>query len=189
MHIEAIVIRKQAIREHDQLVVLYSRELGKITAIAKGSLQRHSKQALALDDASHIQCELVDGKSGYIMTGTQALSSLGLAKQSPRTWSVAQVFLQAVDLMVFEAQADEELWGTLQEILQSLDRSSPETVLALYRRGQERFLQALGYGVAGSGEMLSRWARSALDEKFETIAQRRLSAIDVLYDVVATSAS
>ncbi len=189
MHIEAIVIRKRPVREHDQMVVLYCRELGKITAIAKGSLRSHSRQALALDEASHIQCELVDGRSGPIMTGTQAMGSLSSAKRHPRAWAGVQVFLQLVDVAVFENQPDQTLWECLLDILATLDSASEKDVLVAYRSGQEKLLRALGYGQPLSHNAMLRWVRTELDEQFEILAQRRLSAIDLLYDVAAMSSS
>ena len=189
MHIEAIVIRKRPIREHDQMVVLYSRELGKITAIAKGSLRPQSRQALAIDEASHIACELVDGRSGAIMTSAQSMHALSSAKQHPTSWAAVQVFLQAIDLLVFEAQPDEPLWRSLIEILDELDAASSQGVLAVYRSGQQKLLHALGYGQHSILQQSVQWVRTSLDEQFETLAQRRLSSIDLFYDVAAMSSS
>lgn|GEM_PF-5019905 len=189
MHIEAIVIRKRPIREHDQMVVLYSRELGKITAIAKGSLRQHSRQALAIDEASHIQCELVDGRGGPIMTSAQSVRSLSSAKQHLKMWAAVQVFLQTIDAVVFDTQPDETLWSCLIEILDGLDDTNSQHILEVYRVGQQKLLRALGYGIGDTHQLSSLWARTALDEQFEVLAQRRLSSIDLLYDVAAMSSS
>ncbi len=189
MHIEAIVIRKQPIREYDQFVVLYSRELGKVSALAKGSLRPQSRQALSLDEGSRVQCELVEGRISPIMTGTQAITSLSGAKRDSRTWAAAQVFLQAVDTVVFDAQPDQELWDCLVSILDKLNSVAPSEVLTVYREGQEKLLRALGYGQHQHHLASARWTRTTLDEQFEVIAQRRLSSIDFLYDVAAMSPS
>jgi len=185
MHIEAIVIRKRPVREHDQLVVLYSRELGKLQAVAKSSLRGHSRQALALDEGSIIRCELVDGKTGHIMTGAQSLQSLSNAKRSPIPWTAVQFFLQATDVLVYDAQPDEALWACLYETLLALNRTGDDGVLEEYRAGQRRLLGVLGYGAHAAVQ--TQRGRSVLDEQFESIAQRRLSAIDLFYDVAATS--
>lgn len=189
MHIEAIVIRKRPVREYDQLVVLYSRELGKISALAKGSLRAASRQALSLDEGSHILCELVDGRTHPIMTGTQAVTSLGRAQQNPRAWAAVHVFLQTIDVAVFDAQPDAELWERLVGILSRLDSVDASGILTAYRDGQEKLLQVLGYGISRERHASTRWGRTALDEQFEVLAQRRLSSIDLLYDVAAMSSS
>lgn len=188
MHIEAIVIRKKPVREHDQLVVLYSRELGKITAVAKGSLRGHSRQALALDEGSLLRCELIDGRGGPIMTGAQSTRSLSNAKRSSVAWAAVQFFLQATDAVVFDAQPDAALWECLQETLLALDASSSADALSTYRSGQRRLLATLGYGRLAQ-ETDERWGRCELDAQFEIIAQRKLTAIDLVYDVAAMSRS
>lgn len=188
MHIEAIVIRKRPVREHDQFVILYSRELGKVGALAKGSLRGHSKQAHAIDEGSMVRCELVEGKSAPIMTGAQSVRSLSGAKRSAITWAATQFFLQAVDTVVFDAQPDEVLWVCLNRVLSDLDVAASDDLLDVYRGGQRALLSALGYGVPPEHPG-NRWTRCGLDEQFEAVAQRRLSSIDLLYDVAAMSRS
>lgn len=186
MNIEAVVIRKMPIREHDQLAVLYSREAGKMTAAARGSLRIHSKQALALDEGNLIHCELVNGKTGSIMTGAQAVRSYSSAKSSVVRWAAAQFFLQAIDVLVYDAQPDEQLWTCLTGILTQLDTATDDEALTVFRRCQGCLLEVLGYGVQNETARASAYTnRGAMDEQFEAIAQRRLTALDLLYDVVA----
>lgn len=186
MNIEAIVIRKVPIREHDQLVVLYSESMGKMAASARGSLRAHSTQALAIDEGNRISCELVDGKSGPIMTGAQASRSFSHIKGSPLRWAAAQFFLQAVDAIVYEAQPDAHLWGCLCSVLGELDAARDEHVLTLFRQGQGAMLDAFGYGTQDDATIASQVvSRSKMDEQFEAIAQRRLSSLDLFYDVAA----
>jgi len=186
MNIEAIIIRKIPVREHDQLVVFYSREEGKMTAVARGSLRLHSKQALALDEGNDVRCELVNGKAGPIMTGAQAVRSYSSAKSSPVRWAAVQFFLQAIDTLVFEEQPDVPLWDCMTSMLAQLDACSDGDVLAVFRRCQGQLLETLGYGGQQSATTASSYInRSAMDEQFEAIAQRRLTSLDLFYDVAA----
>ncbi|MEK9209067.1 MAG: DNA repair protein RecO, partial [Patescibacteria group bacterium] len=185
MNIEAVVIRKVPVREHDQLAVLYSREAGKMTAAARGSLRMHSKQALALDEGNLIHCELVNGKAGPIMTGAQAVRSYSGAKSSSIRWAAVQFFLQTIDTLVYDAQPDEHLWSCLTGILTQLDETTDDTALTVFRRCQGLLLETLGYGVQHPSAFASAGMnRGAMDEQFEAIAQRRLTALDLFYDVV-----
>jgi DNA repair protein RecO (recombination protein O) len=186
VNIEAIVIRKIPVREHDQLVVLYSKEFGKMSAAARGSLRVHSKQALALDEGNLIHCELVSGKASPIMTGAQAARSFSGAKGSPIRWAATQFFLQTIDAVVFDEQSDPLLWSCLQAALMRLDASSDADALAVFRRCQGDVLAALGYGAQSEAAMSSTTvSRGAMDEQFEAIAQRRLSSLDLFYDMAA----
>lgn len=184
MNIEAIVIRKVPVREHDQLVVLYSREIGKMTAAARGSLRLHSKQALALDEGNLMHCEMVHGKAGPIMTGAQAIHSFSSAKRSPIRWAAMQFFLQLIDAVVFDEQPDDQLWMCINDVLVRLNAASDAEALEVFRRCQGSVLAVLGYGEQSEEYMTSNSAnRCSMDEQFEAIAQRRLSSLDLLYDV------
>lgn len=174
MNIEAVVIRKIPIREHDQLVVLYSRELGKCTAVAKGSLRAHSKQALALDEGNRICCELVNGRAGFVMTGAQATRSFADTKYSPKQWAAAQFFLQAIDVLVYDHQPDDALWICLQESLSRMNEAVEEDIVSIFRDQQRALLAVLGYGTC---------SEEALDGTFEQLAQRRLASLALFSDV------
>jgi DNA repair protein RecO (recombination protein O) len=174
MNIEAIVVKKVPIREHDQLVVLYSKELGKCAAIAKGSLRAHSKQALALDEGNIVRGELVSGRAGFVMTGAQAMRSFAGAKCSPKRWAAAQFFLQAVDALIYDHQPDDALWVCLQESLQRIDEATEENIVSLFRDQQRALLAVLGYGTC---------PEAALDGTFEQLAQRPLASLTLFSDV------
>ncbi len=176
MNIEAIVIKKVPLREHDQLVVLYSRELGKCSAIAKGSLRAHSKQALALDEGNRMHCELVPGRSGFIMTGAQALRAYADAKRSLVRWSAMQFFLQAIDLLVFDEQAESALWSCLCAACEQVNTASDDDMPSVFHMHQRALLSVLGYGAC---------PEPMLDATFENVAQRKFLTLQLFRGVVS----
>ena len=181
---EAVVIRTLPLREYDRLVVLYSRELGRTAAIAKGALRTTSRQGIALDDGNIIRCHLVPGRTGLaLMTGAQAQRSWANCKQSPAAWAVASFFLEVIDAVVYDGQPDEALWDALVSILGSLDAGTEEP-LAILRRGQVRLLEVLGYGTHPMPIVAA--VRSSLDDQFERIAQRQLDSIGLMYQVASS---
>jgi DNA repair protein RecO len=178
MHIEALVVTKAIVREHDQLVTLYARELGKTTAVAKSILKGHSTQALALDNGNLIRCELVPGRGTPIITGAQSIACFSSAKSSPVRWAAAQFFLQVVDAMVYDHQEDAALFECLRSTLAELDGASDDQVLSVFRRRQAELLGVLGYGaVPDTGR--------ALDDAYERIAQRHLATLTLFYDMMS----
>jgi DNA repair protein RecO len=180
MHAQVLVIRRAPLREHDQLVVLYGPETGRLAAIAKGSLRPTSRQAPALDDGNVLTCELVVGRSELsIITGAQAQRCWHAAKAAPSAWAVAQFFLQAVDAVVYDSQPDAGLWGVLTGVLEQLDGGAQP--LAVLRRGQTDMLDALGYGRRPIPSPVAR--RADLDDEFDRIAQRHLTALDLVYSL------
>lgn len=177
MLIEAIVIKRVPVREYDQLVTLYSRELGKISAVAKSALKPHSVQALQLDAGNTIHCELVDGRGGPIITGAQAFRCISSAKSSGLRWAATQFFLQVIDAVVYDHQQDQALFTCLSDTLSALDTAQADSVLSVYRERQRELLEILGYG---------RPDRAELDNTYERIAQRRLQSLELIYELAGS---
>lgn len=175
MHIEGIVIRKERRREHDQRVVLYTRQAGKISVLAKSSLKNTSRQRAALDEGNMIRGELVPSRGGAsILTGAQAQSCWNEAKDAPVAWAAMQFFLEVVDVLVYDDQPDGALWDALAGSLTALNGCTD--VMPTFRRCQGALLEALGYGAVANP-----------DETFEQIAQRRFRSLDLLYGLIGTS--
>ncbi|MCC6934443.1 MAG: DNA repair protein RecO [Candidatus Yanofskybacteria bacterium] len=184
MHVRAIVIRKIPVREHDQLVVLYTKEAGRLAATAKGSLRASSAQALALDEGNMIECELVQGRNGLLITGAQVSRAFSGAKSSVARWAAAQFFLQVIQLSVYDEQPDIQLWRHLVDVLEQVDGASADALLSVFRSCQGRMLEVLGYGASGAAQLVSHIGRTPLDDRFEEIAQRRMASLDLLYDAL-----
>ena len=180
MSTDAIVIRVQPWREHDQLVTLYSRIHGKVLAVARGALRPTSKQALALDPGALIVCQFTPSRSQFpIITGAQALRSWGNLKSQPHAWAVAQFFLEVIHAAVFDDQPDEHVFAVLASALDALETGHEP--LGVLREHQCHLLEALGYGhhdaPTGTG-------RSPLDDEFEQIAQRQFVSLRLIYGMV-----
>ncbi len=187
MIIHAIVVKKSPVREHDLTVTLYSRELGKCIAVAKSALKAQSVQAAQIDEGNIIRCELVSGHAIPIITAAQSLRCWGQAKASPLRWAAAQFFLQVIDTVVYDGQVDEALFDSIQATLEELDTARDPEILAILRRRQGDLLNVLGYGtaiVAMAGSL--RWGRTALDQVYEQIAQRKFGTLDLLYEMART---
>lgn len=180
MVIDAIVIKKTPLREHDQVVTLYSAQLGKCAAVARSSLRTSSTQALALDDGNMIRCELVPGRSELpIMTGAQSQRCWAHAKMSPTHWAVAHVLFQVVQWIVYDHQPDDRLWELTARTLSALD--AHEAPLSVLRAMQCSLLESLGYGAHTAEEAATQ--RNHLDDQFDRIAQRHLTATDTFYQL------
>lgn len=184
MLIEAIVIKAVPTREQDKLVTLYSRESGKVSAVAKGALKPHSVQALQLDPGNLIHCELVPSRTGLpIITGAQAVNCFSRMKSSPRTLAAAQFFLQVADLIVFEQEPDLRLWTCLCQTLADLNAAEGEGMLKIFRHHQSELLGVLGYGWTDQRAVDYRPIRTEMDNFYERLANRRLKTLDLVYEL------
>ncbi len=183
--IEAIVIKKVPVREYDLSVTLYSRELGKFSAVAKSALKPHSVQAAQLDIGNCIHCELVHGRGAPIVTAAQATKCFSGAKSSAVRWAAAQFFLQVIDVAVYDEQPDDALFACLYETLCRFDEVPDAEALSILRTRQDSMLNALGYGALFASAALSpRSNRTEIDDAYERITQRKLGTLDLFYDLV-----
>ena len=184
MLIEAIVIKALPTRERDKLVTLYSRELGKIIAVAKGALKAHSVQALQLDPGNLIHCELVPSRTGLpIITGAQAINCFSRMKSVPCLWAAAQFFLQVVDLIIFDQEPDQKLWACLDQTLATLNLAEGDEALKILRQQQIYLLEVLGYGGTGLETVHHQPIRTETDDFFERLANRHLKTLDLFYEL------
>lgn len=76
LHIEAIVLRTHPLREADRLLVLLSRERGKLRAIAYGAAKATSKKRGAVQPFTHGRYLLAAGKELYTVRQAEEIASV-----------------------------------------------------------------------------------------------------------------
>lgn len=93
---EAIVIRTQKLGEADRIVTLFTREHGRVRAVAKGVRRTKSKFGARVEPGSYIDIQLYVGKTFEIVTQVEALENFGdqLASDYQR-WTIASAILEA----------------------------------------------------------------------------------------------
>lgn len=150
MNVDAIVVKTEPFKDYDRLVVLYSHQLGKFSAIAKGSLRHSSRQSPALDQANEIKAELVFGRREMsILTGTQSVHCWSGIKSSPLKWAVASFVLEVIDRLVYDHQQDSQLWLCIKDSLSLIEAA--ENPLAGFKIIRNDLIRTLGYGGYSSG--------------------------------------
>ncbi len=77
---EAIVIRKIKLGEADRILTLYTPQLGKIRAVAKGVRRPRSKLAGHLELLTHSLVSLARGRNLDTIIGSQTINSFLLLK-------------------------------------------------------------------------------------------------------------
>src|SRR3989344_1166120 len=155
----AIIIKKQNTNEYDQLISCYTKELGKITAIAKSILKHSSVQAMHLDVLNLVEFDLVGGSVGHrpwrgpaesggwrmpIITGAQCAKPYLRIKSSLSSFAAASFFMEVLDKIIFVGEKDEDLWKFITETLEKLDSNSAN-LLSVFRNSQAELLKRLGY--------------------------------------------
>ena len=167
MRTEAIILKKIPIREYDLLVVCYTRHAGKQTYVAKSVRRSCSKQASHLDLLNYVDFTSVQPKNSgkdLISNGhpiiTQAYSLKTFHNLKSRLPAMAAAFflLECLNKLVFEGQADDQLWNFLENKVEELDRLANQRGVrwpAVIETTRKELLSTLGYETGASVEDLA----------------------------------
>ncbi len=95
---EAIVIRTQKLGEADRIITLFTREHGRVRAVAKGVRRTKSKFGARLEPGSLVDIQLYVGKTFDIVTQVESLENFGddLAADYQK-WTIASTLLEAAE--------------------------------------------------------------------------------------------
>ena len=164
MRHQAIILKKQALREDDELVMCYTRDFGKQRYQAKSSVLARSKQGGHLDILNLVEFSLVEGRHHDIIASAAAIRTFSSLKNSLPALAAAFVLMECFDKLVYENQQDPKLWQLLTNELELLDAGTVDVPNI-----QTRFLEVMGHGNSAHTEEL---------------AQRRFSSLQFLRSVV-----
>ncbi|MDA8441137.1 MAG: DNA repair protein RecO [Peptococcaceae bacterium] len=140
---DAIVIRSRDYAEADKIITLFSQDLGKIQAIAKGARKPKSKLRGGIQLFTYAAFQLYKGKSLDTVTQVEPKESFfGLLTDLERL-SYANYMAELVDAAVLENENGQEIFLLTLTCLYLLQAStSPKVVI---RSFELKLLQLLGY--------------------------------------------
>jgi DNA repair protein RecO (recombination protein O) len=102
LRVEAVVLRHTDWGEADRLLVLYTREAGKLRAIAKGARRLRSRKAGHLEPFTRVTLMLARGRDLWIVTQAQTVNAyLPLREDLLRT-SYAIYVMELLDRFTYE---------------------------------------------------------------------------------------
>ncbi|MGC9028316.1 MAG: DNA repair protein RecO [Desulfomonilaceae bacterium] len=142
----AIILRTKDYGEADQLVVFFSKELGRITGIAKNARKSRWRFAGHLESLSLTEMRLRPRKrDGLVWIEESCVldGRLDLRRDIHKVaW--AQYFVELTCVFVPEAHPDPAVYDFLLAFVHDLETSTPTPVMLLL--DELRFLGLLGYG-------------------------------------------
>ncbi len=113
---EAIVLDKKESGDFDNLIFLYTRDLGKVTAMAKSVRKITSKLAGHLEPLNFVRVRLVE-KNGFRIVDALAPKQIKKQKASVESFSKSLALLQFVKAAAFDLQPDPLFWQAVRKIL------------------------------------------------------------------------
>ena len=141
---EGIILRKFFLRETSYILVVFTREFGKIRGVLKGV--RAPYPQFAGNYEIFTKCQLLfyrkKKKSLDLITRCEALDFFLPARKDIERLTYANYFIELVDVVTSDYDVNEELYGSLVESLQLLaTRSSAKRVSRIF---ELKLLKAIG---------------------------------------------
>jgi DNA repair protein RecO (recombination protein O) len=132
-HDVGVVLRTYKLRESDRIVVIHTKENGKVRAVAKGVRKTKSKFGARLEPMSHVKLLLYRGRELDIVSQAEAVEPLSPMLSSLDRASQGLAALEAVDLLSLEREPNPRLYKMLVGVLRTIASDpSPLNVPAFY---------------------------------------------------------
>jgi DNA repair protein RecO (recombination protein O) len=143
--VSAIVIRQRDLGEADRIVIFYTRERGKLSAVAKGIKRPRSKLAGSLQLFTHAKVQLAAGRSLEVATQAEATDVFYHLRDDMARYAHASYAAELLDALTDEGLPEEDLFDLLLETLRALEAGGDPATIA--RAFELKLLDQLGYGV------------------------------------------
>ena len=141
---DAVVLRHYDWGEADRLLTLYTRELGKVRAIAKGARKMTSRKAGHIEPFTHVKLQLAKGRDLFIVTQAETVDSYQPLREDLTKIGYAAYVIELLDRFVPDEEiAVPSLFRLLTETLSRL-AAAPESWLPV-RYYEMRLLDFLGF--------------------------------------------
>lgn len=128
-----VVLRTYKLREADRIVVIHTRDNGKVRAVAKGVRKTKSKFGARLEPMSHVNLQLYRGRELDIVTQAESVEPLAPMLSSLDRASQGLAVLEAVDQLSLEREPNPQLYRMVVGVLRTIaDKPSPINVPAFY---------------------------------------------------------
>ena len=118
---EALTIKKSPIGETDLVVTLFTKERGKVRAIAKGVRRSTSKMVGHLEPLTQVRLFLAQGRSLDYVTQAQVIESFAALKNDLEAITKGQYVAELVDGFASGASPNQPLYNLAFEVLQAID--------------------------------------------------------------------
>ncbi len=140
---DAVVLRRIATGETDRVLVLFTREKGKLSAIAKGARRPLSRLGGGSEPFMQSTVQLAVGQNLDVLTQCRVERSFPGLRRDMERMGYAAYMLEVVDSGLAERQPQPQLWDLLVASLTLLEDAG--TPAALVRAFELNALSLMGY--------------------------------------------
>jgi DNA repair protein RecO (recombination protein O) len=143
LKVDAVVLRHSDWGEADRLLTLYTREHGKLRAIAKGIRKIQSRKAGHLEPFTRAIIMLAKGKDLWIVTQAEAIDLFQPIREDLQKMARTAYVVELLDRFTYEEGQNWQLYKLLTDTIERLSNSEDDFILIKYY--EMRLLDLLGY--------------------------------------------
>ena len=143
LHTECVVLRHNDWGEADRLLVLYSREAGKLRAVAKGVRKLKSRKAGHLEPFTRVKLLLAHGREFWIVTQAETVDAYLPVREDLVRTAYAAYVIELLDRSTYEEGENRALYQLLVDTLGRVS-TLPDPFPAV-RYYEIRLLDLLGF--------------------------------------------
>jgi DNA repair protein RecO (recombination protein O) len=142
--VEAVVLRHADWGEADRLLTLYTRERGKVRALAKGARKIRSRKAGHLEPFTHVTLQLARGRDLFIVTQADTMDAYLPIHENLVKTSHAAYVVELLDRFTYEDDSENHnIFRLLTDALARLEKETDPWLVIRYYEVQ--LLDLLGY--------------------------------------------
>ena len=143
LKVDAVVLRHTDWGEADRLLTLFSREQGKLRAIAKGVRKIQSRKAGHLEPFTRVAIMLAKGQDLWIVTQAEAIDLYQPIREALQKMGQAAYVVELLDRFTYEEGQNWQLYKLLTETLERLSAGEDDFLPVKYY--EMRLLDMMGY--------------------------------------------
>lgn len=141
--VEAIVLHHRDWGEADRFLRLYTLEMGKISAIAKGARKMRSRKAGHLEPFTRVSLQLASGRDLFIVTQAETVDAFLPLRENFLLTNFGAYVVEVVDRFTYDEEVNRGIYRLLADTLTRLCTSAnPDLVVRFY---ELRLLDMIGF--------------------------------------------
>ena len=165
--VEAVVLKHYDMGEADRMLTVYSRQRGKLRALAKGVRKVRSRKAGHVEPFTHVSLQLATGRHWYLVSQAEAIDTYPRLRQELEQVGNASYVVEMLDRFTYEEEESNSLiFQLLTDTLKRLD-GGQDTFVAI-RYYEMQLLDLLGFRPELHNCVVSKQEIKAEDQYFSS---------------------
>jgi len=131
--VEAVVLSHWDYGEADRMIGLFTREMGKITVLAKGARKARSRKAGHLEPFTRVSLQLAHGQNLNLITQAETIEAYLPLREDLLALGQAAYVVELIQRMAYDGEENQALFRLLTATLKRLaETHDPRLVLRFY---------------------------------------------------------